>query len=132
MTDTTDPVPPVAAAVTAGAAPWYKSQVQVAQVSAAVATVIAFLSRAPKIKEYISGFGLDDADTVSALIAAGALIWGIVARATSKVQPLTLTQAAATNHPSTQAVMVTQASMARAGIPTTAVTEAAITEERKQ
>jgi hypothetical protein len=87
---------------TVGALPWYKSPVQIAQVatflSAAIAlypklgTLLGITTPADVTNFVQTGFGA---------IALIAPIIGTILRARSKIQPLTLSQSGADNHPST-------------------------------
>lgn len=89
------------------AIPWYRSPVVIAQVSAAASAIVAVL---PK-NDLITSLGLadprqvaSDVNTVFALIAGVASIVGVIVRAHSRVQPVTVTQIGASCHPNTLAV----------------------------
>lgn len=86
------------------ALPWYKSPVMISQV---VAAVSAFAEVAPKIA---TTMGLTSADAINqtvtgafGVIALGAAIYGGIKRAQSRLEPLTLTQSGADQHPQTLA-----------------------------
>lgn len=88
------------------AIPWYKSSVQIAQTSAAVSTIVALFPKAA----IVTALGLSDSGVVTqdvtytfGVIALLASIAGIIVRKYSKLQPTTLTQAAADSHPATLA-----------------------------
>jgi hypothetical protein len=113
--------------VTAGAAPWYTSQVQIAQVAAFASTLVA-LSPGVWAKVGITSTA-DVQSTVQAVagaLAALALLWGLAMRAWSAIQPLVWSKKAAAAHPATVAVEETQAAMKAANIPTAAATQAKI------
>jgi hypothetical protein len=87
---------------TVGALPWYKSPVQVAQVATFLSAAIALF---PKLGTLL---GLTTPEQVANFVqtAFGAItliapIVGTILRAKSKIQPLTLSQTAADNHPAT-------------------------------
>lgn len=89
---------------TVGALPWYKSPVQVAQTASFISGLVAL---SPK-NGIFTALGLTDPATVTtdvtgafAVIALLAGLWGLIARARSKTQPLTITQANAEAHPAT-------------------------------
>jgi hypothetical protein len=76
--------------------PWYKSPVQIAQVTTAVSAFIALFPRVGIMLGLTSPTAINDAVTiVFGLIGILAPIVGSVFRAKSNVQPLTLTQASA-------------------------------------
>lgn len=86
------------------AIPWYKSPVQIAQLTTAVTALAAV---APKAAAYL---GLTTPEAISTTVqnvCGGvsflALAYGIIRRALSPIQPLTLTQARADAHPATVA-----------------------------
>jgi hypothetical protein len=87
---------------TVGALPWYKSPVQVAQVATFLSAAIALF---PKLGTMLGVTTPTDVtnfvQTVFGAIALIAPIVGTVLRARSKIQPLTLSQSSADNHPST-------------------------------
>lgn len=119
--------------VTAGAIPWYQSAEQRKKIVTAILIGVAMMPAAWKVG-FIAQLGLDNVDTVATYVtdAAGAAalantIWAFVKRFFSKEQPLTASKAAAAAHPSTVAVIKTQAAMAAAGIPTAATLAAEIT-----
>jgi hypothetical protein len=80
--------------------PWYQSPVQRAQVTAAVSAVIALF---PKVGGLIGVKTPDDiavwVESVFGAVTVAAPILGAIWRAKSKLQPLTLTKAAAAAHP---------------------------------
>lgn len=87
---------------TVGATPWYKSSVQISLIASFVS---AFIALFPKVGATL---GLNTSDevnsavtTVFSFIAIIAPVVGGVFRAKSTIQPLTLTQAKADNHPAT-------------------------------
>jgi hypothetical protein len=84
------------------AAPWYTSAVQKAQLTTAIGALIAL---SPKLGTLIGiKTPADIAMWVESLAGAftvGAPIFGMIKRALSKLQPLTLTQAKADAHPAT-------------------------------
>lgn len=95
MTTITDPN-------TVGAVPWYQSPVQISQVTTFVSAVIAMF---PK---WGTAVGITTPDqvntavtTVFGFIALVAPFVGMILRARSKIQPLTLSQAKADAHPAT-------------------------------
>jgi len=125
MSDPSMPSP-----VTAGAIPWYQSAEQRKKIVTAVLVIAAMLPKSSSV----SALGLDNAEVVAGYVtdAAGTaalaqLLWSFIQRFRSKLQPLTFTKAAAAAHPSTVAVVATQAAMAQAGIPTAATLAASIT-----
>src|SRR5580698_6102714 len=87
---------------TVGALPWYKSPVQVAQVATFLSAAIALF---PKLGTMLGITTPADVtnfvQTAFGAIALIAPIVGTVLRAKSTIQPLTLTQTSADNHPST-------------------------------
>lgn len=87
---------------TVGAVPWYQSPVQIAQITTFVS---AFIAMFPKIGAVLGMETPDKVNTavtaVFGFIAVVAPFVGMVLRAKSKIQPLTLTQAKADNHPAT-------------------------------
>ena len=101
---TTSPPTPVAAA-----APWYTSQVQKAQVAAAVSALVAL---SPKVGAWLGVKTPADVsawvETVFGFITLAAPLIGTVLRARSKLQPLTLTKAKAAAHPATIAAVAAQ------------------------
>src|ERR1700689_3379675 len=107
--------------VTGGAIPWYKSPQQIGLVTTAVSAAIALFPRLGQMLGLTSATAVSDAVTsIFGVIALVAPIIGSFVRANSKIQPLTITQAQATDNVSTKAVVQTQAKMAAAGIPTAA------------
>jgi hypothetical protein len=113
------PVSP--APVTAGAIPWYKSPVVILQVSSALSAGVALMPHiAAKIGWTDPAKVNSDITAIFGVIALVAEAAAAIKRVTSKVQPITLTATAAANHPSTQAVVQTQAAMQAASIPTAA------------
>jgi hypothetical protein len=103
MTDDTDTQP---AALPGAAAPWYQSAVQKAQVSTAVAALVAL---SPKLGNLIGVHSSVEAaawvETVAGIYAVASPLVGILWRARSKLQPLTLTRARAEVHPATIAAI---------------------------
>jgi hypothetical protein len=105
--------------VTAGAAVWWTSP----QFKGLLATfVISLLAIAAHWIPKLSSISYDQVfgwigDITEVLVAGGALL-ALIQRALSKGNPLTLTTQGAANHPSTIAVVETQAAMKQAGIPT--------------
>lgn len=102
---TPDPVP----AASQAAVPWYQSAVQKAQIAAALSAVVALSPKAGQV------LGITNASQASAyvetffgLAAVFAPLIGSVLRARSKIQPLTLTKAAAEVHPATLAAKAAQ------------------------
>lgn len=93
---------PAASSPTVGAAPWYKSPVFIA----ALVTFLTGLGAAvPKVGKFL---GVINATQLADLISNGLAVISIAAggvtmklRVQSKIQPLTLTRAAASEHPST-------------------------------
>jgi uncharacterized membrane protein len=87
---------------TVGAIPWFKSPVQIAQVTSLLSAAIALF---PKLGTWLGIKTPDDVTTLVqttfGFIALVAPIVGTIMRARSTIQPLTLTQTAADNHPST-------------------------------
>lgn len=86
------------------AIPWYQSPVQIAQTASAISTIVTLF---PKVG-FLQALGLTDPGVVNGyvtsvfgVVALGAAVAGMLLRAKSKVQPLTLTQAKADNHPQT-------------------------------
>jgi hypothetical protein len=98
------------------ALPWYRSPVQISQVTAAVSALLAIF---PKIGQMLGWTSPGDiANGVTALfgiIAIVAPIYGSFKRANSPIQPLTLTKTGAALHPNTTA-------NAQAPLPTTKAT----------
>lgn len=87
---------------TVGAVPWYQSPVQIAQITTFVS---AFIAMFPKIGDALGMKTSAEVNTavtaVFGFIAVLAPIVGMVVRAKSKIQPLTLTQSKADSHPAT-------------------------------
>jgi hypothetical protein len=116
-----DPVPATPAPITIGAAPWWTSTDQKLKIATGVAVlVLAF----PK-SALVAKLGLSNPDQVTNYINAASVVaplatlaWGFIARIYSKIQPLTLTRAAAASNTATIAVVQTQALMRQHGIPT--------------
>lgn len=80
---------------TVGAAPWYTSPVQISQITAAISGVLTVF---PQLANLV---GLTDTTKITAAVTVVAAVAGAIFRARSKIQPLTLTQAKADNHPAT-------------------------------
>ena len=85
---------PTAQPVVAPAIPWYKSQVQIAQVTAFIVGLAALFPKSA----LVAALGLTNPEAVSTLVSQifgvisfAALGWGIIARQFSKVQRLTMT-----------------------------------------
>jgi hypothetical protein len=97
MSQADDDTPPNGAA-----APWYESKVQIAQVTALVSALIAMF---PKVGNYLGITTPSQVapwvETIFSFIALAAPLIGAILRAKSNYQPLTLTRAAADNHPAT-------------------------------
>lgn len=120
---TSDPVPPVSqmpAPVTAGAAPWFTSNDQVAKIKVA-AGVVALAFPKAAIVTYLH---LGDPVKVSAYINAAIACWpmevlvvAFVKRMRSALQPLVSSWAQARKHPATRALVEVQAETRAAGIP---------------
>lgn len=98
------------------AIPWYRSPVQIAQVTTVVSGIIALF---PKVGQLLGWTTPGDISTgvtaIFGVIAVIAPIYGSIKRAKSPIQPLTLTQTAADIHPNTVA-------NAETPLPTTKVT----------
>jgi hypothetical protein len=98
MTDDT-PAPLPGAAV-----PWYTSAVQRAQLTTAIAGLVAL---SPKIGNLIGVHSSAEAaqwvESIAGIYGVAAPLIGMLWRARSKLQPLTLTQARADVHPATLA-----------------------------
>jgi hypothetical protein len=115
------PVPAAPAPITVGAAPWWTSTDQKLKIATGVAVlVLAF----PK-SALVAKWGLTNPDQVTNYINAASVVaplatlaWGFIARIYSKIQPLTLTRAAAASNTATIAAVQTQAAMRQHGIPT--------------
>jgi hypothetical protein len=115
------PVPATPAPITVGAAPWWTSTDQKLKIATGIAVlVLAF----PK-SALVAKWGLTNPDQVTNYINAASVVaplatlaWGFIARIYSKIQPLTLTRAAAASNTATIAVVQTQAAMRQHGIPT--------------
>lgn len=86
------------------AIPWYSSPVQIAQVTSAVSALIALF---PKLGQALGWTSPSDISTgvttIFGVIATAAAIYGSIKRASSPIQPLTLTQTSADVHPNTVA-----------------------------
>lgn len=88
----------------APAIPWYSSPVQIAQTASAISTFVALFPKS----QIVLALGLSDPTVVTndvtyafgtcAFIAA---VIGMIARSRSKIQPVTLTQKKADEHPNT-------------------------------
>jgi hypothetical protein len=86
--------------VPAPAVPWYQSPVQIAQVSTLISAAIALYPKAGNLLGLSTPADVETAvTTIFGTIALVAPIIGTFLRAKSKLQPLTLTQAAADAHP---------------------------------
>lgn len=112
------PNPIAPAPVTAGAIPWYKSPTIISSISTMVSMLVVL---APKLTDAIgltaSNVPMVVNTTFEVIAALSAAVAGI-SRARSTVQPVVSGPAAAAVHPSTIAVVETQAAMKAAGIPT--------------
>jgi hypothetical protein len=104
---------------TVGAVPWYQSPVQLAQTTAFVSAALALF---PKIA---ASLGLETPDKVSNAVtvvfscaAVVAPLLGMVLRAKSTIQPLTLTAAKADAHPATIAAAAKASAGTAPGGPT--------------
>ena len=87
---------------TVGALPWYKSPVQIAQVATFLSAAIALFPKLGTILGVTTPTDVTNfVQTAFGAIALIAPIIGTVLRARSTIQPLTLSQTAADNHPST-------------------------------
>jgi hypothetical protein len=97
-------------AVTVGALPWYKSPQTIGLVTTAVS---AFIALSPKLGTLLglnSPTAVENAVTVVfGFIAFVAPVIGTIVRSNSKLQPITLTQAAADAHPASVAVEAAEA-----------------------
>lgn len=106
------------APVTAGAIPWYKSPIYVAALTTVLGAIATLYPKAAAVLGINTPLGqtafIELAGGVVTLMG-GAVIW--LVRQLNKGQPITLTQASANTHPSTIAVVETQAAMREKGIP---------------
>ena len=88
------------------AVPWYTSAVQRAQLSTAIAGLVAL---SPKLGNLIGVHSSAQAaqwvESIAGIYAVAAPLVGMLWRARSKLQPLTLTQARADVHPATIAAI---------------------------
>lgn len=126
-----DPVPQAPAPVTVGAIPWYKSKQYVLAMTIVAGGALAFF---PKLNKMLSAANVSVLDFVEMIgagitLLGGGIVW--VLRQLGKIQPITLTAAAAAMHPSTLAVVQTQAAMAQAGIPTAVTLQTQIQDAAK-
>jgi hypothetical protein len=106
------------APVTAGAIPWYRSPTIISSISTIVSMLVVL---APKLTDAVGLTASNVPVFVNTTFEIIAAISGVIAgisRARSTVQPLVSGPAAAAVHPSTIAVIQTQAAMRAAGIPT--------------
>lgn len=123
----TDPTTGTPKPVIAGAVPWYTSPTIISSISTIVSMLVVL---APKLTDAV---GLTASNvpvfvnTIFEVIAAVSAAVAGISRARSPVQPIVSGPAAAAVHPSTQAVVETQAKMEAAGIPTAAEREKQIT-----
>ena len=104
--------------VTAGAIPWYKSPTIISSISTIVSMLVVL---APKLSDALGLTASNVPVVVNTSFEVIAALSGVVAgisRARSTVQPVVSGPAAAAVHPSTVAVLETQAKMKAAGIPT--------------
>jgi hypothetical protein len=83
---------------------WYRSPVQIAQITSAISAVIAIF---PKLGQLLGMTTPGEiSNTVTVIFGAISIIapvYGSIKRAASKIQPLTLTQEGADVHPNTLA-----------------------------
>jgi hypothetical protein len=120
------------APVTAGAIPWYKSPIYIAAMTTVLGAIATLYPKAAAVIGINTPLGQTAFIELAGglvTLAGGGVIW--VMRQINKGQPITLTQAAANVHPSTIAVVETQAAMAQAGIPTAVTLQAQITKDAK-
>lgn len=86
------------------ALPWYRSPVQIAQVTSAVSAVIALFPRVGQVLGWTTPGEISNGVTVIfGAITVLAPVYGMIKRAASKLQPLTFTKAGADSHPNTVA-----------------------------
>lgn len=114
--NTPNPVTPKP--VTAGAVPWYTSTTIISSISTIVSMLVVL---APKLSDALGLTASNVPAVVNTTFEVIAAISGVVAgisRARSPVQPVVSGPVAAAVHPSTIAVLETQAAMKQAGIPT--------------
>ncbi len=91
---------------TVAAIPWYKSPVQIANVTAFISAIIALFPEVGKKLGMSTPTDVSTAvTTIFAFIAIAAPAVGGILRAKSKVQPLTMTAKQAEVHPNTVAHM---------------------------
>lgn len=96
----------------APAIPWYRSPVQVTQVTTAVSAAIAIFPKLGKMLGLQTPGDVEPVvEAIFGAIAVLAPILGSIVRSRSRLQPLTLTKAGAEEHPATAlaAQAVTQA-----------------------
>jgi hypothetical protein len=115
------PVPATPAPITVGAAPWWTSTDQKLKIATGIAVIVLAFPKSALVAKW----GLTNPDQVTNYINAASVVaplatlaWGFIARIYSKIQPLTLTRAAAASNTATIAVVQTQAAMRQHGIPT--------------
>jgi hypothetical protein len=123
MTDTAVTPSPV----TVGAIPWYKSPQYVTAMLVVMGAVTTLYPKASAVLHIDTPTGEAAAiELIGALVTllGGSVSW--VLRQINKTQPITLTQAEATAHPATQALIQTQSAMREAGIPTSVELQATI------
>jgi hypothetical protein len=113
-----DPLPQQPQPVTAGAIPWYKSPIII---GAATVLLGAAATLFPSVKRLTQEYQISATDILEVVGAAATLIGSAIIgirRWLSTLQPITWTKKGAATHPSTQAIIATQARMAAANIPT--------------
>lgn len=112
MTDPTQGAP------TAGAQPWYKSPVYVSAISAAVGAAAVV---SPKVAAFAGLATPDNIQSILTLVGGGVALVGSlfasIKRAASKLQPLTLTKAAAAVHPATIAAQAQAKAQVAGAVP---------------
>lgn len=87
---------------TLGAVPFYKSPVQIAQVTTFVSALIAMFPKWGAVVGLTTPDQVNTAvETTFGFIALVAPFVGMILRAKSKIQPLTITPTGAANHPAT-------------------------------
>jgi hypothetical protein len=99
------------------AVPWYRSPVQVAQVTSGVSALIALFPRAGQALGWTTPGDISNGvAAIFGAITVIAPIYGSIKRAASSIQPLTLTQTAADMHPNTLANAQPPTSAPRKGL----------------
>lgn len=118
--------------VTAGAAQVWTSPVFRAALTAFVMSILAIVAHwVPKLKDvnYSEVYSWVEQGTLA--LTAGAALWALIKRVQSPLNPLTWTKKGAAAHPSTIAVVETQAAMKVADIPTAVTLQQQIEAEQK-